>query len=102
MFNSHNDLNFEVIEKTNNFRYANGNDIRLVKLGPIVSFSSFQITSSSGKHVEDFNHADIVSFQYKLLPSGRGSCDLSIGFYRDRGRSQQEFSNKKNFIKIPS
>ena len=42
------DLNFEVIEKTDNSRYANGNDKLLVNLGPIALFSNFQLTKSSG------------------------------------------------------
>ena len=35
LLNSYLDLNFEVIEKADDSRYANGNDIKLVNLGPI-------------------------------------------------------------------
>ena len=35
LLDSYLDLNFEVIKKTDNSRYGNGNDIRLVNLAPI-------------------------------------------------------------------
>ena len=35
LLNSYLDLNVEVIKSADNSRYANGNDIRLVNLGPI-------------------------------------------------------------------
>ena len=80
---------------TNN-RYAGGNDIRLVNLGPIALFSNFKLTTSSGKHLENIDHAHIVSLMYKLLTSSRGSDDLSIGFDRDRNRRQRKLSNNKS------
>ena len=46
--------------------------------------------------MENFDHAHIVSLMYKLLTSGRGSDDLSIGFDRDHGRRQRELTNNKN------
>ena len=60
LLNSYLDLNLEVIKKADNFRYENGNDIRLVNLGPVALFSNFIITTSSGKHLEDISHAHIV------------------------------------------
>ena len=33
---------------------------------------------------------------YKLLTSNRGTDDISIGFHRYRGRTQQELTNNKN------
>ena len=59
-------------------------------------FSKFKLTTSSGKHLECFSHAHIVSIVYKLFTSSRGSDDLSTGFDRHRGRSQQELTNNKN------
>ena len=47
---SYHELNFEFIKKADNSRYANGNDLRLVNLGPIALFSNFKLTNSSGKH----------------------------------------------------
>ena len=54
------DLNFEVIKSADNSRYANGNDIRLINLGQIDWFNNFNLTTSSGKHIEDISHAHIV------------------------------------------
>ena len=55
------EINFEVIRKADNSRYTNGNDIRLVNLGPIALFSSFKLTTSSGKHLENMSHSHSVS-----------------------------------------
>ena len=41
MLSSYLDLKFEVIKKADNSRYANGNGITLVNLGPITIFSIF-------------------------------------------------------------
>ena len=59
--NSYLVLNFEVIKKADNSRYGNGNDIRLVNLGPIALFSKIKLTTSSGKHLENISHAHIFS-----------------------------------------
>ena len=79
-----------------NSRYADGNDIRLVSLGPIDLFSNYKLTTSSGKHLEDISHAHVVSLIYKLIPSARGSDNLSFGSDRDRTRRQQELTNNTN------
>ena len=96
LLNSYLDLNFEVIKKVDTSRYANGNEIRLVNLGPIAMFSNFKLTTGSGKHLEDISHAHLVSLMYKLITSGKGGDDLSIGFDRDRGRRQDELTDNKN------
>ena len=83
MINSYLDLNFDVLHAATNNRYADNNDIRLDNLGPIALFSIYKLTTSSGKHLEDINHAHIVSLMYRLITSARGSNDLSIGFDRD-------------------
>ena len=96
LLNSYLDLNFEVIKKADNSRYANGNDVRLVNLGPIALFNNFKLTTSSGKHLEDVNHAHIVSLMYKLINSSENSDDLSIGFDRSRNRRRDELAQNKN------
>ena len=97
LLNSYLELNFDVLHAGNdNNRYADGNDIRLVNLGPIGLFSNYKLTTSSGKHLENIDHAHIVSLMYKLLSLSRGSDDLSIGFDRDRTRRRNELTNKKN------
>ena len=95
MLNGYLDLNFEVFEKADNSRYANGNDIRLVNIGPFAFFSYFKLTTSSEKHLEDICCAHIVSLTYELLTSSRGSDDLFIGFDRDHnGRRDESTRNK--------
>ena len=94
--NSYLDLNFEVIKKADNSRYGNGNDIRLVNLGPIALFSVFILTTSSGKHLEDFSHAHLFSLMYKLITSSKGSDDLSLDFDRSSERRQYDTTNNKN------
>ena len=95
MLNSYLEIKFDVLHAATNKRYADGNDIRLVNLGPIALFSNYKLTTSSGKHLEKIDHAYIVSLMYKLLTSSRGSDDLSTGFDRDRNRRQRELSNNK-------
>ena len=94
LLNSYLDLNFEVIKKADNSRYANGNDIRLVKLGPIALFSIFKLTASSGKHLEDISQGHLVSLMYKLITSSKDGDDLSIGFDRNRNRRDELAENK--------
>ena len=96
LFNSYLELNFDVLHAGTNNRYVDGNNIRLVKLGQIALFSNYKLTTSSGKHLENIDHAHIVSLMYKLLTSSKGSDDLSIGFDRDRNRRQRELTNNKN------
>ena len=95
LLNSYLELDFDVLHAATNNRYVDGNDIRLVNLGSIGLFSNYKLTTSSGKHLENFDHAHIVSPMYKLLSSSKGSDDLSIGFDRDRGRRQRALTNNK-------
>ena len=94
--NSYLELNFDVLHAATNIRYVDGNDIRLVNLGSIGLFSNYKLTTSSGKHLENIDHAHIVSLMYKLISSSKGSDDLSICFDRDRNRRQRELTNNKS------
>ena len=96
LLNSYLDLNFEVIKKVDGSRYGNGNDIRLVNLGPVALFSNIKLTTSSGKHLEDISHAHLVSLMYKLISSSKDSNDLSIGFDLSRNRRRDELALNKN------
>ena len=96
LLNSYLDLKFEVIKKLDDSRHGNGNDIRLVNLGPIALFSKFNLTTSSGKQLEDINHAHLVSLMFKPITSSKGSDDLSIGFDRSSARRREEITNNKN------
>ena len=79
-------------KKNDDSRYANGNDIRLVNLGPVALFNNFKLTTSSGKHLEDISHAHLVSLMYKVITSSKDSNDLSIGFDYSRNRKRDELA----------
>ena len=96
LLNSYLDLNFEVIKRAANSRYGNGNDIKLINLGPVAFFSNFKLTTSSGKHLEDISHAHLVSLTYKLITSSKDSNDLSIGFDNSRNSRRDELALNKN------
>ena len=95
LLNSYLEINFDVLHAATTNRYIDGNDIRLVNLGPIAFFSNYKLATSTGKHLENIDHAHIVSLMYKLLTSSKGSDDLSIGFDRDRNKRQRELTNNK-------
>ena len=90
------DINLEVIKKTFNSRHANGNDTKLVNLGPIALFRSFKITSSQGKRVEDISQALLVSLMYRTITTCKDSDDLSIGFDQSHNRRRDELAQNEN------
>ena len=90
------DINFDALLAATHKKHADIIDIKSVILGPIALFSTYKLTTTSGKHLEDFSHVHIVSLLYKLIASARGSHDLSMGFDRDRGRRQRELTDFKN------
>ena len=96
MLKSNLHLNIEFIKKDDDSRYANGNDIRLINLGPRALFSNFKLTTSSGKHLEDVSHPNITSSMYKLISSAQDSNDLSIGFDHSRNRRSGELTANKS------
>ena len=98
LLNSYLEIDFDVLHATTNNRYVDGNDIRLVNLGPIALFSIYMLTNSSGKHLENIDHAHILCLMYKLISSSKGSDDLSISFDRDRGKRQRELATHKSQI----
>ena len=51
---------FNVIHTATNSRYADGNDIRLVKLAPIALLNSYKLTTNSGKHLKGIIQAHMV------------------------------------------
>ena len=60
LLNSYFDLDFDVVHAATNNRYADGNEIRLVNLGPVALFSNYNLATSSRKHLEDVSHTHIV------------------------------------------
>ena len=49
LLNSYIDLNFDVVHAATNNRYADGNDIRLVNLGPVALFSNYRVVNQFRK-----------------------------------------------------
>ena len=96
LLNSYIELYFDVLKATTSNRYEDTDDMRLINLGPIALFSNYKLTTSSGKHLENIDHAHIVSLMYKLLSSSRDSDDLSIGFNRNRDKRKRELLNNKS------
>ena len=94
--NSYLDLNFVVSHAASGNRYADNNGLGLVNLAPNALFSSYRLTTSSGKHLEDISHAQMVSLMYKLKTSAKYIDDLSNGFDRDRDRRQRGLINNKD------
>ena len=81
---------FGIIKKTDNSRCAaNGNDMRLVNLGPIGFLNNFKLTTSSGKHLEDISHSHIACLMYKVITASKSTDDMPIGFDSSRGRRKR-------------
>ena len=96
MLNNYLNLHFEVIEKAENSRYTNGDDIRLVIPAPIALITIFKLLTSSGKHPKVISQAHIVSLIYKLITSAKDSVDLPTRFDTDLNRRRNELANNKN------
>ena len=96
LLNSYIEINFDVLKAATSNRYADVDEIRLINLGPIALFSNYKLTTSSGKHLKNIDHAHIVSLMYKFLSSSRDTDDLSIGFDRSRDKRRRELLNNKN------
>ena len=66
-------------------------------LGPIVLFSEYKFTTSSGKHLENTTNGRIICLMYKLIRrSKEDSNDLSIGFHHDMGEKIREFRDNSD------
>ena len=89
------DLNFDVLHAATGNRCVYTNNIKLSNLGSIALFSKYKLTTSSGKHLEDIDQADIVSLMYKQISCARDTDDLSISFDRSGDRRQRELTNNK-------
>ena len=96
MLNSYFELKFAFVKRADNSSYANGNNIRLVILGPIALFSKIMLTTSSGKHLEDFSHAHIASSIYKLISNAKDTYDFSLGFDNRCDRRRDELTGNEN------
>ena len=96
MKNSYLDLAFSVTHRAGaHARYADGDHIRLVNLGPIALFNKNRITKSSGKEIEEMDNAHVVCLMHKLMSSSRDSDDLSTGFHRSNPVRERELTDNK-------
>ena len=93
--NSFISLEFEVL-KNNNTRYADGDEIGLVNVGPIALISEAKLTTSSGKHLEKVDNLHLISLMYKLLTSTKSTSQLMYGFEENLSVRRQELTNNKN------
>ena len=96
LLQSYLDLTFDALHAATNSRYVDNDSIWLTNIAAIALFSNFKLTTSSGKHLENIDHAHIVSLTYQLLTSSRDSDDLSICFDRNRDRRKRDLTNNKN------
>ena len=96
MLNSYLDLSFEIIRKADNSRYGDNNVMGPFNFAPIALFSSFILTTSSEKQLEDISQGHIVSLLYKLKTSSKDSNDLSIEIDPRRNRKREELAQIKN------
>ena len=86
---------FDVLHAATSNRYVDGNDKKLVRLGPFALFTSHKLPCSSGELLEEISQAHIVDLMYKLISTAKSTDDLFIGFDRERGRRQRELINNK-------
>ena len=94
LLNSYIGSNFDVLHAATNDRDADIDDIRLVNLGPTSLFSSYKLTSSSGKPLENIERDHIACLMYKVLTTVRGCDVLSIDFDRSHNRRKRELTKK--------
>ena len=76
-------------------RYADGDHIRLVNLGPIAFFNKYRLTSSSGKEIKEIDNAHVVCLMQKLTSSSRDSDYLSTGFHKSNEIRERKLTNIK-------
>ena len=90
------DLDFSVTHRAGaQARYADGDHIRGVNLGPLAIFNEYRLTNSSGKEIEEIGNAHVFCLMRKKIPSIRDSVDLSIGFRRSTGVRVRELTDNK-------
>ena len=87
-------VDFEVL-KNDNTRYANGDEISLVNIGPVALFSEAKLTTSTGKHLEKVDNLHPICLMYKLLTSSQQTSQLMYGFEGSITIRRQEITNNK-------
>ena len=87
-------IDFEVTHDDDT-KYAIGDEISLVNLGPVALFSEAKLTTHSGKHLEKVENLHTVSLMHKLLSSSHDTYDIIYGFDSSIPRRREELTNNK-------
>ena len=87
-------VEFKVLENDDT-RFNDGDEISLVKFGPIALFSEAKLTTSSGKHLEKVDNLHPICLMYKHLTSSQQISQLMYGFEESTTIRRQELTNKK-------
>ena len=90
------ELDFSVTHRAGAYaRYADGDHIRLVNLGPIAFFDKYRLASSSKKEIDEIDNAHVFCLMHKLITSSRDGDDLSNGFRRGIEARESETTFRK-------
>ena len=87
-------VEFQVLENDDT-RFNDGDEISLVKFGPIALFSEAKLTTSGGKHLEKVDNLHPICLLYKHLTSSQQTSQLMYGFEESTTIRRQELRNKK-------
>ena len=87
-------LEFEV-RNNNNTRYADGDEISLVNIGPVALFSEAKLVTSSRKHLEKVDNLHPICLMYILLTSQQQTSEMVYGFEENTAIRGQELTNHK-------
>ena len=66
--------------KQDDTRYDDGDQIILIKFGPVALFKEAKLKASSRKHLEKIDNLRTVGSMKKLLTSGQQTSELMYGF----------------------
>ena len=76
-------------------RYADGDHIKLVKLGPYAFFNKYRLKNSSEKERKEIDKNDVSCLIYISISSSRDSYVSSNGFHRSTEARERELTNNK-------
>ena len=90
------DLDFISIQTTGDARFADGDHVQSVNLGPYALFNEYRLPScSSGKEKEENDIAHIICLMYSFTLKSRDSDAFSIGFPKNFGARVREITDNK-------
>ena len=96
MIYSYLELDFNLTHRAGaHSRYADGDHIKLLSLGPIALFNKYRLTSCSGEEIEEIDNDHFICLMHKLISGSRNSDDLSISFHRSFEAREGELTINK-------